>query len=198
MMDTIYSPNNGGNYEIVLDRDSKVPLLEQQEKSESLHKQHIFLRLRWVLLAMTAIFGLFGIAYFSHPKSYLKRDQSWKVVIPKNVSLPNTYDGVQTHNPVNSTLGFQRVFALNLPHRIDEKDELSLMGYASDIKVDFISTRLTKDLQDSGLPFHIRFDHPGVIGCWRAHSDAWKKIVSERVTSALIVEDDVDWDADIK
>lgn len=195
----MHSDTKGCDYEIILDNDSKVPLLEQEEMIKSLRNRHRVARLRWLLaFIMTAIFGLISIAYIFYPHSSFHYNSSWKLITPKNVSLPHIYNGVQTQNDVNSTLGFERVFALNLPRRIDKKDELTLMGYGSDIKVDFLSNRLTKEIADVGLPFHINFPKPGVVGCWRAHADAWQKIVSERITTALIVEDDVDWDADIK
>lgn len=122
----------------------------------------------------------------------------WDVIRPKKVVLPHVYDGPQTTNKVNSTLGFEKIIALNLPRRMDKKDELINMGYASDIQIDFLSTRLGKDLEESGLPYHIKFDGPGPIGGWRAHVDAWQKVVNERISTALILEDDSDWDVDIK
>lgn len=72
------------------------------------------------------------------------------------------------------------------------------MGLASDIKVDFHTTRLVGDLKESGLPHHVDLPFPGVIGCWRAHVDAWQRVVSERLSTALILEDDTDWDVDVK
>lgn len=37
-----------------------------------------------------------------------------------------------------------------------------------------------------------------VIGCWRAHLDAAQKMVHEHVSSAMIFEDDADWDVAFK
>ena len=37
-----------------------------------------------------------------------------------------------------------------------------------------------------------------VIGCWRAHMDVYQKMVQERVSTALIFEDDADWDVSLK
>ncbi|KAF7585833.1 hypothetical protein BBP40_010041 [Aspergillus hancockii] len=49
-------------------------------------------------------------------------------------------------------------------------------------------------LDDLGRPSLL----PGEIGSWRAHMNAIQKIVSERLTSALILEDDIDWDITLK
>jgi len=37
-----------------------------------------------------------------------------------------------------------------------------------------------------------------VIGCWRAHMNVFQKMVHEKVSSALIFEDDADWDVALK
>jgi len=39
---------------------------------------------------------------------------------------------------------------------------------------------------------------PGTIGSWRAHVNALSRIVEEGWSSALIVEDDIDWDVRLK
>ena len=37
----------------------------------------------------------------------------------------------------------------------------------------------------------------GQWGCWRSHANAWKKIIDEGIETALILEDDVDWDPNL-
>jgi len=34
-------------------------------------------------------------------------------------------------------------------------------------------------------------------GCWRSHADVWKRVVDEKLETALILEDDVDWDTNV-
>jgi hypothetical protein len=38
---------------------------------------------------------------------------------------------------------------------------------------------------------------PGQWGCWRSHVNLWRKIVKENIDSALIMEDDLNWDISI-
>jgi GR25 family glycosyltransferase involved in LPS biosynthesis len=38
----------------------------------------------------------------------------------------------------------------------------------------------------------------GVIGCWRSHMNVLAEIVEKNITTALIMEDDVDWDVRVK
>lgn len=37
-----------------------------------------------------------------------------------------------------------------------------------------------------------------VIGCWRAHMNVYQQMVHDRVSSALVFEDDADWDVSLK
>ncbi len=39
---------------------------------------------------------------------------------------------------------------------------------------------------------------PEAIGCWRAHLNVLQEIVQEKVSTALILEDDADWDVALK
>jgi GR25 family glycosyltransferase involved in LPS biosynthesis len=39
---------------------------------------------------------------------------------------------------------------------------------------------------------------PEQWGCWRSHVNLWRKIVTENIDTALIIEDDLDWDVNIK
>jgi hypothetical protein len=173
-------------------------LLSNDQKQSSQRTRTSHPRLRRLALAVIAIACIYTISNIA--PSHLPRIKSdrYQEVLAERVELPHIYDGVQTTNAVNSTLGFQKIYALNLPHRLDKKDELTLMGHASDIKIDFLTTQLVADLKDVGLPHHGPVAYPGVIGCWRAHADAWQRIVSNRITSSLIIEDDNDWDVDIK
>lgn len=36
------------------------------------------------------------------------------------------------------------------------------------------------------------------LGIWRAHANVWRYIIDNNIQSALIIEDDVDWDVNIK
>ena len=40
--------------------------------------------------------------------------------------------------------------------------------------------------------------NPNAVGCWRAHLNVIQKIVHEKVSTALIFEDDADWDVSFK
>jgi hypothetical protein len=119
-------------------------------------------------------------------------------------SLPTEYhfqeDSDLLQHAINSTLGFQKVFAINLPTRPDRRDQLTLMASISKIDITYSDgTQYTHRSQTSkGLPSHTSSMPLGKLGCYRAHANIWRRIVEEDIKTALILEDDVDWDVDVK
>lgn len=107
-----------------------------------------------------------------------------------NVSVP-------TSRYVNSTLGTAGIIALNSPSRPDRRDYLALMSAMTDIKLTWMNAWTTKPIEKA-LPME---HNPGLkdveYACWRSHADAWRKIVEEGWTTAMIIEDDADWDGGI-
>ncbi|KAF2271886.1 uncharacterized protein EI97DRAFT_366464, partial [Westerdykella ornata] len=72
----------------------------------------------------------------------------------------------------NATLDFQEIIYLSMPYRTDRQDQLSLIAAVSGLKLTML---------------------PGV-----PHANAWRYIIDNDIQSALIIEDDVDWDVNIK
>jgi hypothetical protein len=94
-----------------------------------------------------------------------------------------------------------------------------LSAALSNIEVEYVDGVIGKDVLDKAIPAtpgHNRMPDP-VIGCWRAHMDAieefvsptnliswayselvFRRIVRRNISSALILEDDADWDVRIK
>ncbi|GKZ55937.1 hypothetical protein AnigIFM49718_001106 [Aspergillus niger] len=103
----------------------------------------------------------------------------------------------------NETLGFERILCINLPSRPDKRDAITLGSSVTQFRVDWIDGVSSEDMSPKAYP--PRYDEPdrprmlaGEIGSWRAHLNAMQRIVSERISSALILEDDVDWDVTLK
>ncbi|KAF2099445.1 hypothetical protein NA57DRAFT_55413 [Rhizodiscina lignyota] len=100
----------------------------------------------------------------------------------------------------NETLGFEKIFVINLPSRTDYHDALTLAAAGTGLKLDWIDAVKGEDVDERVLP-------PGGIqtnlvagkrGCWRSHLDALTRMVEENIQSALIIEGDADWDVRIK
>ncbi|KAK8103545.1 uncharacterized protein PG998_010578 [Apiospora kogelbergensis] len=117
----------------------------------------------------------------------------------------------------NATLGFQKVFVINLPDRTDKRDALSLIGTLTGIKLDWVRALRGVDVPDKALPLGVDRQgwRDGGIGSWRSQMNAirtWDpfypprlveyrmgdRMVEENISTALILEDDADWDVRLK
>ncbi|RAK95643.1 uncharacterized protein BO80DRAFT_506031 [Aspergillus ibericus CBS 121593] len=112
-------------------------------------------------------------------------------------------DGVSLEAVRNQTLGFEKIFCINLPSRTDKRDAIVLGSSITQFHVDWIDGVSSEDMSPKAYPPHLDDADrprmlPGEIGSWRAHVNALQRIVSERISTALILEDDVDWDVTLK
>ncbi|KAK3316911.1 hypothetical protein B0H66DRAFT_535146 [Apodospora peruviana] len=100
----------------------------------------------------------------------------------------------------NATLGFQQVFVVNIPERTDRRDAMTLAAALSEIDVTWVDGVLGGDVTDRVLPADSWDKHisRGNKGSWRAHMNVLQTIIRQNLTSALILEDDADWDIRLK
>ncbi|EFY97899.1 glycosyl transferase family 25 protein [Metarhizium robertsii] len=101
----------------------------------------------------------------------------------------------------NSTLGFQDILVVGMPSRTDRRDGMILGAALSGLKINFIDGVKGEDVYEKAIPVpEDRNNHlkgPG-LGSWRAHMNAIHDVVRRNLSSALIMEDDVDWDVRIR
>ncbi|KAK9312008.1 hypothetical protein V1524DRAFT_370418 [Lipomyces starkeyi] len=98
----------------------------------------------------------------------------------------------------NESLGFGDVLYISMPHRTDRQDAMNLLASMSGIKLrliegidgDSINLKAIPDNADPNL-------RASELGCWRAHADAWRFVIENNLETALILEDDIDWDKNI-
>ncbi|KAF2685044.1 glycosyltransferase family 25 protein [Lentithecium fluviatile CBS 122367] len=105
---------------------------------------------------------------------------------------------------VNETLGFQEILLISMDYRTDRQDALALMAAETGLKIRLIPGVRTDTIHEKARPF----PHPVAadvdphsllwLGIWRAHANAWRHIIDNNLQTALIIEDDVDWDENIK
>ncbi|CAJ2503273.1 Uu.00g106670.m01.CDS01 [Anthostomella pinea] len=109
-------------------------------------------------------------------------------------------ESTNTSDVFNSTLGFEKVIGLNLPDRADKRDNLSLMSALTGFKISWVDGVLGPAVPDKAVPFGWdRTQWPEAnLGSWRGHINAIRSIVEDDLSSALILEDDVDWDVSLK
>lgn len=104
---------------------------------------------------------------------------------------------------LNDTLGFGKVYVINMEHRSDRRGQMVKMANRSAIELSFSPGVLVKSRQETltdAFPSYTPADMPlSKLGCYKAHSNVWRSFIeSSSADSALILEDDVDWDVDVK
>ena len=117
-------------------------------------------------------------------------------VHPASSRLPESF-------PIsNATLGFEKIFVINLPSRSDRRDTLTLMTAYEGIQVDWQMAVRGEEVDPKAWPAHWQAEgkQPTTteLGCWRSHVNVLRLIVEKRYKTALILEDDVDWDVRLK
>jgi hypothetical protein len=74
----------------------------------------------------------------------------------------------------NSTLGFQKVFAVGLPERSDKRDALTLISSLTGFKIDWIDGVKGEKVADKAVPYGV--DRVKLwesnLGSWRGHMNA--------------------------
>ncbi|KAI1385301.1 glycosyltransferase family 25 protein [Hypoxylon trugodes] len=100
----------------------------------------------------------------------------------------------------NETLGFEKVFVVGLPERSDKRDAIALTSALTGFNVEWIDGVRGEAVPDKAVPFGA--DRKKLwetnLGSWRGHMNAVRRIIEEDLGSALIMEDDMDWDVRLK
>ncbi|PYI01659.1 hypothetical protein BO78DRAFT_433468 [Aspergillus sclerotiicarbonarius CBS 121057] len=104
--------------------------------------------------------------------------------------VPDPLDAIK-----NGTLGFEKIFVINSPQRLDRRDAIVLGSSATGLHVDFIDQM---DLHQDSAKGNEPTNGLEEIAAFRSHLNAVQRIVADRLASALIFEDDVDWDVNLK
>ncbi|KAF1996220.1 glycosyltransferase family 25 protein, partial [Amniculicola lignicola CBS 123094] len=94
----------------------------------------------------------------------------------------------------NRTLGFQKIFAVSMPHRTDKRDYLALMAHVSGLDITAVDGVNGSLMHPHAIPSSFTEGGSGTYGCWRAHLNIYQRMLREQIQSALIFEDDADWD----
>ncbi|CAK1360694.1 hypothetical protein CB0940_06691 [Cercospora beticola] len=161
--------------------------------------RHLFAR--QMLLASSALATLLlvililGVA--KHPSLPGFQFAEWNITATHNdttaPALPELLDDV-----ANATLGFQKIFVINLASRTDRRDSATLAATLTGMKFEFVEAVTHVD-QKFMPPGAEDVDlKEGAAAAWRSHVNILRRIVDENISSALILEDDADWDIRIK
>lgn len=120
----------------------------------------------------------------------------------------STTTGARNNNKLNrakinnATLGFGHIYALNLPIRSDKRDGMDLAATISNLTLTWRDGVNGSTMHPNAIPpAHLgyrEFTKDAEVGCWRGHMNILREIVTSGLGSALILEDDADWDVNIR
>jgi len=98
----------------------------------------------------------------------------------------------------NRTLGFEKIYSIGLPNHWHKRDAQLLSAQYIGFDITHAEGVRWEDIPQTEYPVGWHDPFPASIGCWRAHLNLLADIVSSGVSSALILEDDADWDIFLK
>ena len=98
---------------------------------------------------------------------------------------------------------FQKIFVLNFRDRPDKLDGFSSAAAATDITAETMPAIRGQDIADDTLPSTDGLptkegQRDDAVGSWRSHLNFVREVVNRRLATALMLEDDADWDVSLK
>ncbi|KAI0380888.1 glycosyltransferase family 25 protein [Hypomontagnella monticulosa] len=107
---------------------------------------------------------------------------------------------IDINRVANETLGFEKIFVVGLPERSDKRDAIALTSASTGFHVEWVDGVKGETVPDKAVPFGANRKKlwETNLGSWRGHMNAIRRIVEEDLGSALIMEDDMDWDVRLK
>ena len=100
----------------------------------------------------------------------------------------------------NETMGFGNVYVVNMPERMDKLDAMKLTASLTGFNFEVIPAVNGRKVSAKVLSkdFPEGENHDGQVGCWRSHLSIAHKIIENNLASAMILEDDADWDVALR
>lgn len=156
-----------------------------------------------VLGALLTILLIYCIGNSAPGQAAIRASNDNGVPHPAKKLYGKEYTGSSTpdiNRVTNDTLGFSKIFVVGLPERTDKRDALALTASLTGFHVDFVDGVRGESIPEKAVPFGI--DRHALeetnLGSWRGHMNAVRRIVEEDLESALIMEDDMDWDVRLR
>lgn len=116
----------------------------------------------------------------------------------QKASIFASHDQTWSAESFNSTLSFGKIYSIGLKGAYTRRDELSLLSYQHRLDLTHIEAIDGRTLTLKQLPYGASNLKPGELGCWRSHMNTLKQMLEDGVETALIVEDDFDFDVRIR
>lgn len=97
----------------------------------------------------------------------------------------------------NSTLGFGSIQVINMPHRFDRYDSITMQAEVTGLDIIFSDGVYGNNIKKSILPPTSNLNE-NEIACIRAHAKTWRKMIRNGLETSLVMESDADWETTIK
>jgi len=95
----------------------------------------------------------------------------------------------------DSHLGFDHIYVLNLKQRVDRRDHMKKMAFFQHLQIEFFFAPESNTINTSSFPTHMTL---GEISCYQGHLNIYKSVVDRNFSTALIFEDDIDLELNIR
>lgn len=153
--------------------------------------------------AFVLVVVFYSIANTGFASSYMSTtSHNGPQTLPQGRLYGGEYQGrsspAEINRVTNDTLGFSKILVVGLPERSDKRDALALSAALTGFHVDWVEGVRGDTIADKAIPFGASTMMKENLGSWRGHMNAVRKIVEEDLESALIMEDDMDWDVRLR
>ncbi|KAJ2618927.1 hypothetical protein GGI26_006243 [Coemansia sp. RSA 1358] len=138
-------------------------------------------------------------------RQFTQRRSAFPVVIAFSILLAFAYlSSYQTtaeddtyHQSQNATLGFQKIYVLNMPSRIERRRNMKALAKFHGLQFDYAQTFDAGQANTLARAsnYLINGTH---LGCYLSHMHIYRHMVDEDIETALILEDDIDMELDLK
>ncbi|PWN24637.1 hypothetical protein BDZ90DRAFT_234911 [Jaminaea rosea] len=131
----------------------------------------------------------------------LFQSSPWEDIDSDAQTLPLDLSGsTPSALPLNSTLGFSKIYVRHASPYDNRRDELAMMSAVSNLSVAYSDKPLWNagtNVSLAGLPWHDSLLSKEELAEYRSHATVWRRILDEQTPSALILSDTVDWDINV-
>ncbi|KAK9321817.1 hypothetical protein V1517DRAFT_368109 [Lipomyces orientalis] len=154
--------------------------------------------LRAAVLSVVLVVFTVGLAI-----SYHSLDSAQSYSLSVDVNSPDVFhtahQAVLAKQAHNTSLGFGEIVYISMPYRTDRQDAMTLLASWYGLKLKLIPGVIGSDMSAKAIPDEAPPDlRPSVLGCYRAHANAWRYLLESGMETLLIFEDDLDWNPNIK
>ncbi|KAK9235093.1 hypothetical protein V1525DRAFT_410950 [Lipomyces kononenkoae] len=153
-------------------------------------------RYRAARLSVLLIAIIFSVAVVSYFATSLVRSSEVNHTVDL---LSENHQTALAKHARNASLGFGEIVYISMPGRTDRQDAMNMLAWFSGLTMKLVPGVDGTVVPPKAIPDSAPKDIPAsVLGCFRAHANAWQYLLQTNMDTLLIFEDDLDWGPNIK